>query len=138
MRLLVTATLTPPMVNSAMGPRSMSRPPETAPVVRILPSRRRLTRNVPLRGLTPSGPERPEGVKPLNGTFRVSRLREGRIRTTGAVSGGRDIDLGPMALLTIGGVSVAVTSKRMQALDQAPFRHLGVEPKDQRILVLKS
>ncbi len=80
----------------------------------------------------------PEGVKPLNGTFRVSRLSEGRIRTTGAVSGGRDIDLGPMALLTIGGVSVAVTSKRMQALDQAPFRHLGVEPKDQRILVLKS
>ena len=43
-----------------------------------------------------------------------------------------------MALLRIGGVSVAVTSKRMQALDQAPFRHLGVEPKEQKILVLKS
>ena len=43
-----------------------------------------------------------------------------------------------MALLRIGGVSVAVTSKRMQALDQAPFRHLGVEPREQKILVLKS
>ena len=43
-----------------------------------------------------------------------------------------------MALLTIGGVSVAVTSKRMQALDQAPFLHLGVEPARQKILALKS
>ncbi len=43
-----------------------------------------------------------------------------------------------MALLTIGGVSIVVSSKRMQAQDQAPFRHLGVEPKDQRILGLKS
>ena len=80
----------------------------------------------------------PEGVKPLAGTFRVTRLGNGRMRTTGLVSGGRDVDLGPMALLTIGGVSIAVTTKRMQALDQAPFRHLGVEPKDQKILALKS
>ncbi len=80
----------------------------------------------------------PEGVRPLEGTFRVDKLADGRFRTTGPVSGNRDVDLGPMALLRIGGVSVAVTSKRMQALDQAPFRHLGIEPKDQRILALKS
>jgi microcystin degradation protein MlrC len=80
----------------------------------------------------------PQGVEPLAGTFRVTRLGNGKLRTTGQVSGGRDVDLGPMALLTIGGVGVAVTSKRMQALDQAPFRHLGVEPKEQKILALKS
>jgi len=80
----------------------------------------------------------PAGVKPFPGTFRVERLGDGRMRTTGAVSGGREIDLGPMALLRLGGVRVAVTSKRMQALDQAPFRHLGVEPAQQKILVLKS
>jgi microcystin degradation protein MlrC len=80
----------------------------------------------------------PAGVKPFHGTFRVGRLGDGKMRTTGQVSGGREVDLGPMALLTIGGTSVAVTSKRMQALDQAPFRHLGVEPKQQKILVLKS
>ena len=60
------------------------------------------------------------------------------MRTTGAVSGGRGIDLGPMALLRIGGVSIAETSKRMQALDQAPFLPLGIEPASQKILVLKS
>ena len=80
----------------------------------------------------------PEGVTPYSATFRVVRLGDGRMRTTGSSVGGRDIDLGPMALLGIGGVSVVVSSKRMQAHDQAPFRHLGIEPKDQKILVLKS
>jgi len=80
----------------------------------------------------------PEGVTPFEAAFRVAKLGSGKMRTDGAVSGGRDIDLGPMALLTVGGVSVAVTSKRMQAYDQAPFRHLGVEPAQQRILALKS
>src|SRR5262249_40510089 len=80
----------------------------------------------------------PPGVKSFTGTFQVKRLGDGKMRTTGRVSGGRDVDLGPMALLTIGGTSIAVTSKRMQALDQAPFSHLGLEPKGQKILVLKS
>jgi microcystin degradation protein MlrC len=80
----------------------------------------------------------PEGVAPFAARFRVARLGSGRFRTTGVVSGGREVDVGPMALLTVGGVSVAVTSKRLQALDQAPFLHLGVEPARQRILALKS
>ncbi|MGE0753242.1 MAG: M81 family metallopeptidase [Variibacter sp.] len=80
----------------------------------------------------------PEGVKPFRSTFAVAKLGDGKMTTTGQVSGGRVVDLGPMALLTIGGVSIAVTSKRMQAHDQAPFHHLGVEPKAQKILALKS
>jgi len=80
----------------------------------------------------------PEDVKPYRGRFRVERLGDGRMRTTGPSVGGRDIDLGPMALLRIDGVSVVVSSKRMQAHDQAPFRHLGIEPQEQKILALKS
>ncbi len=80
----------------------------------------------------------PQGVKPYLAKFRVERLGDGRMRTTGPSVGGRDIDLGPMALLRVDGVSIVVSSKRMQAHDQAPFRHLGVEPKDQKILALKS
>jgi microcystin degradation protein MlrC len=80
----------------------------------------------------------PEGVVPFRGTFHVKELGDGKIRTTGPVSGNRDIDLGPVALLQIGGLKIAVTTKRMQALDQAPFRHLGIEPKEQKILALKS
>ena len=80
----------------------------------------------------------PEGVTPFKGTFRVARLGSGKMRTSGRVSGAREVDLGPMALLRIGGVAVAVTSKRMQALDQEPFRHLGIEPREQKLLALKS
>lgn len=80
----------------------------------------------------------PPGVTPLEATWRVTNLGSGKFRTDGVVVGGRDVDVGRMALLTLGGVSVAVTSKRLQAYDQAPFRHLGVEPSKQKILALKS
>lgn len=80
----------------------------------------------------------PAGVTPLSATFTVDALASGQYTATGAVTGGRKVDVGPMALLRLGGVSVAVTSKRLQAYDQAPFRQLGVEPAAQKILALKS
>lgn len=80
----------------------------------------------------------PEGVVPFESQFQVARVHDGRLRTSGAVSGDREVDLGKMALLVVDGVSVVVTSKRMQALDQEPFRALGIEPAEQAILVLKS
>ena len=83
----------------------------------------------------------PEGCEPYRATFTVERVGSGRFTTTGPSVGGRQVDLGPMALLRIGGpdgVGVVVTSKRMQAHDQAPFRHVGIEPSSQKILALKS
>ena len=79
-----------------------------------------------------------EGDAPYRAKFRVLKLGDGRMRTTGPSVGGRSIDLGPMALLGVGDVKVAVTTKRMQAHDQAPFRHLGIEPAKEKILALKS
>ncbi len=84
------------------------------------------------------GKHGPEGVVPYEADFTVTRLGDGKFKTTGPNLGGRNMDLGPMALLTVGGVSIAVTSKRGQAADQAMFRHLGVEPAEQNILALKS
>jgi microcystin degradation protein MlrC len=47
-----------------------------------------------------------------------------------------------MALLEVlhegADVRIVVGSERFQCLDQAVFRHLGVEPAEQRILVVKS
>jgi microcystin degradation protein MlrC len=48
------------------------------------------------------------------------------------------MDLGPMALLEKDGVRVALASRKCQAADQEMFRHLGVEPRRERILALKS
>lgn len=75
---------------------------------------------------------------PLQVEARVLRLSDGRFMNTGPMTGGNFADLGPSALIGIGGVAVIVTSKKTQAYDQALFRHLGVEPAKQRILALKS
>ncbi|UTW51592.1 M81 family metallopeptidase [bacterium SCSIO 12827] len=78
------------------------------------------------------------GDKPFHGTFEVAALSDGRFTTTGRSIPGRRIDIGPAAVLKIGGVSVVTTSKRMQAYDQDIFKHIGIEPTEQKILVLKS
>jgi microcystin degradation protein MlrC len=79
-----------------------------------------------------------DGDTPFKGKFTVARLGDGKVHCTGPYQGGRDMDLGPMALLRIGGVSIVAASKRVQAGDKEMFRHLGIEPADQKILVLKS
>ena len=48
------------------------------------------------------------------------------------------MELGLMATLRIGGIEILVSSKKMQLADQAIFRHLGIEPTQRKILVLKS
>ena len=78
------------------------------------------------------------GDAPFDGTFQVLRLSDGQFTTTGKSIPGRHINLGPTALLGIGGVQIVVASRRMQAFDQDIFKHIGVEPSAQKILVLKS
>ena len=46
--------------------------------------------------------------------------------------------LGPTALLQVGGVRIIVASRKMQPMDKALFRHVGIEPAAQKILALKS
>jgi microcystin degradation protein MlrC len=78
------------------------------------------------------------GHKPLGGEFSVRALGDGRFTCTGPMFQGFRMDLGPMALLEKDGVRVALASRKCQAADQEMFRHLGVEPKRERILALKS
>jgi microcystin degradation protein MlrC len=75
---------------------------------------------------------------PLEAEFLVDALGDGRIIGTGPFYRGTRMELGPMALLRLGDVRIAVASRKQQAGDQAMFRHLGVEPASARILVLKS
>jgi len=78
------------------------------------------------------------GHSPLRATFRVERLGDGLFTGTGPFYRGARMQLGPMALLAVGGVRVVVGSRKLQAADQAIFRHLGVEPAREKILALKS
>ncbi len=69
---------------------------------------------------------------------RILRLTDGRFTMTGPMSAGNPADLGPTALIELGGVRVIVASRKIQALDQAIIRHVGVEPASCPILALKS
>lgn len=75
---------------------------------------------------------------PLRARFEVESLGDGRFSGTGPFYRGARMDLGPMALLRTGGISIAIASRKQQAADQAMFRHLGVEPASFDVLVLKS
>jgi microcystin degradation protein MlrC len=81
------------------------------------------------------------GDSPLGGEFSVERLGDGRFTCTGPMFKGFRMTLGPMALLrsrVAPGVRVVLASRKCQAADQEMFRHLGVEPRRERIVALKS
>jgi len=79
---------------------------------------------------------------PYKARFVVEHLADGEMTFTGAMYRGAVGMLGKVALLRVvdvnADVRVAVGSQRCQCLDLAMFRHAGVEPTEQRILVVKS
>jgi microcystin degradation protein MlrC len=80
------------------------------------------------------------GETPVEAAWRVDRVGSGIFTGTGPFYNGAKFQIGPMALLTdeASGVSAVLASKRIQAADQAMFRHVGVEPSQVPILALKS
>ena len=82
------------------------------------------------------------GQSPYECNVVVEALADGQFLCTGEMYRGTHTDLGPMALLKIdtgqADVRVIVGGRRFQCLDLAIFRHLGVEPTEQRILAVKS
>jgi microcystin degradation protein MlrC len=78
------------------------------------------------------------GHVPVDGEFVVERIGDGRFTCTGPMFHNFRMELGPMALLRRGNVRVALASVKCQALDQQMFRHVGLEPREQRVLALKS
>ena len=87
------------------------------------------------------GLSRIPGDSPLPGEFTVEALADGKFTCTGPMFKGFRMTLGNMALLrsrAAPGVRVALASRKVQAADQEMFRHLGVEPRTQRIMALKS
>jgi microcystin degradation protein MlrC len=76
---------------------------------------------------------------PIEVRATVEKLADGRFTCTGPMGAGNPADLGATALIRVAdGVRVVVTSRKMQAYDQALFRHVGIEPAEQKILALKS
>lgn len=76
--------------------------------------------------------------EPVTGVFSVEALGDGRILATGPMYGGNRWNIGATALLRKGNVRVIVAERRLQAGDTAILRHVGLEPTELRIIVLKS
>jgi microcystin degradation protein MlrC len=80
------------------------------------------------------------GEMPVTAAWRVVRLASGIFTGSGPMYGGAKFRIGPMALLAdeASGVSAVLACRRIQAVDQEMFRHVGVEPAEVPILALKS
>ena len=78
------------------------------------------------------------GDEPIETEAKVLALGDGRFKGTGPMWGGANFQLGNMALLDCSGVHVAIASRPMQAGDQSMFRHVGAEPSDYKVVVVKS
>ncbi|MBT9501692.1 MAG: M81 family metallopeptidase [Burkholderiaceae bacterium] len=88
--------------------------------------------------LTLGGEPGMAGNEPLQGRFTVLGLGDGRVTLPGQMMNGVQTNLGPCAQLAIDGVRIAVSSGRMQMLDRALYRHVGIVPEAMKILVNKS
>lgn len=76
--------------------------------------------------------------RPLQGTFEVLQITDGRVHFDGPMMNGNDLAVGPSVLLRHGNVHVVVNSHKAQIMDRNQFRAAGIEPEDQNILVVKS
>ncbi|WP_282604480.1 M81 family metallopeptidase [Pelagibius sp. Alg239-R121] len=78
----------------------------------------------------------------LDVQVRVEALSDGKFLFTGPMYGGTHADLGSMAVLLIlddnSEVRVVVGSHRAQNADQAIFRHIGIDPTQQKLVAVKS
>ena len=79
-----------------------------------------------------------QGHIPFKARCKVQKVADGSFTATGPMFSGARMTLGQTVLLDIDGVRVIVTSAQEQAADQEMFRHVGIEPAEVPILVLKS
>ena len=68
----------------------------------------------------------------------VKTISDGKFIKKNPMGAGGLADYGPTVLLQVGNVGVVVSGARSQTLDDGPFRIVGVDWRDMRILALKS
>lgn len=73
----------------------------------------------------------------LKGAY-VKTISDGTYVRKNPMGAGGIANLGPSVLLQTGNVGIVVTSGRRQTLDDGPFRMVGVDWQDMKILALKS
>jgi microcystin degradation protein MlrC len=81
------------------------------------------------------------GIAPVVQRFKVEALGDGNFVGTGPFYRGFKLHMGPMAALSsvdAPGVKVVLATTKCQTADQEMFRHVGIEPRRQRLVAVKS
>jgi microcystin degradation protein MlrC len=76
--------------------------------------------------------------EPIEAEFEVVKITDGEFLATGPFYGGSHMSLGTTARLRNGGVEIVVASRKAQCADQQMLRHIGIDPTNLAILVVKS
>jgi len=75
---------------------------------------------------------------PVTGRLTVKALSDGVTSLKGPMMTGLRTGFGPSACLDIDGIQVAVVSGKAQLLDREMLRMVGIQPEQQRLIVVKS
>jgi microcystin degradation protein MlrC len=76
--------------------------------------------------------------KPVKAKAVVKMLSDGVFRNDGPMNAGVESNMGPTAVLRIGGIDVVTISNRIQTIDLQTFLSQGIDPRAQDVLVVKS
>ncbi len=76
------------------------------------------------------------GPLAVDGT--VTAVTDGTFAMEGPMTAGTRVDMGPTAVLTVGGLEIVIASGRFQNYDKMYFKHAGIEPTERAVLCVKS
>jgi microcystin degradation protein MlrC len=75
---------------------------------------------------------------PIEADAHVQALSDGTFINDGPMGKGTRTEMGPTAVLRVGGVEVIVISNRLQNTDRQTFLSQGIDPTQRRVVVVKS
>jgi microcystin degradation protein MlrC len=75
---------------------------------------------------------------PVKAKAVVKMLSDGVFRNDGPMNAGVESNMGPTAVLRIGGIDVVTISNRIQTTDLQVFLSQGIDPRAKNVLVVKS
>jgi microcystin degradation protein MlrC len=79
-----------------------------------------------------------DGQAPQPGPWTVVALSDGRFAGTAPMLRSKYVEMGKTAVLRQNGVEVLVATIRQQPIHRETFSHLGIDPRERKIVALKS
>lgn len=80
----------------------------------------------------------PQYGEPLEVSGTVKVLSDGTFRYDGPMGRGIKCNMGPTAVLRVGGIDIVITSRRYQVTDQQFLKHVGIDPTAKSVIAVKS